>query len=136
MGGNYQAVNINTTRYYTPLGHVNDTVETDVRIPVPAGKVNVLRVYYQPAAHGQTLTLTLMVNGVASALTCQVASNSSGWRRHGSLRDRRGPNAFGPRGRELRGDALGARVHDALQRELKTLVRWGRRRALSPAAFL
>jgi hypothetical protein len=39
--------------------------------------LSALRVYFQPAAHAQTATFTLLVNGVASALTCQVAANGT-----------------------------------------------------------
>jgi len=39
--------------------------------------VSTLRVYYQPAAHAQTVTITVMQNGAATALTCQVAANAT-----------------------------------------------------------
>jgi hypothetical protein len=78
IGGGYLAVNIPAAGfYYTPIGHISSATEPPVRVLVPAGSVSTLHVYYQPAAHAQTVAVTLIKNGAVTALTCTVLANAN-----------------------------------------------------------
>lgn len=77
IGGGYLAVAMSPTIYYSANGHISNATETNVRLPFPAGTVSDLRVYYQPAGHAQTITITVMKNGAATVLACTVAANAT-----------------------------------------------------------
>jgi len=66
----------NTTAYLTPIGssaNHGPQVRAEQYFPY-SGIVSQLRAHiHQPPGAGETFTLTLMVNGIATALTCQIA---------------------------------------------------------------
>jgi hypothetical protein len=76
--GVYPGVTLGTSPdYYALIGHATSETEAHVRVPVPAGSLSSLRVYYQPASHDHTITVTLMKGGAATDLKCTVAANGT-----------------------------------------------------------